>query len=410
MPEVALTIYDVETGEEERINIDSRRFSIGRLPENDLAIEDTNFSRRHALIEIVDRSIIVSDCGSQNGTFVNGRQVVGAVELHDGDVLTFGGSKEITVEISTENAPGISYGSGASIPAPASTQKDKAGPVLTSVPPWLNAPVLAGAAVVLILLGAGLLLALNKSRDSAQRVPYTQPTVPSESSPVVETNPQVEPSIVAETPQENKIESDDKANELRIIDKHARTVMSSISNDSSPVLKSDVVAEISKRVKTYADSSVLREQLRAINQRGLAQLSETAKVNGIKLPLAILAALAKMDRDGQRGDPISVAQNLMPTLRTLRGAFGTELANDSLLIVATIDQPHSGSFHPLQLTAAKLAKENRESPNKIRTVWYLHEHQKLSSEAYDLVLRFLAIGVIAQEPRRFGVDAEPLVF
>src|SRR5215216_3375800 len=103
MQEVTLTIYDVETGEEERVNIDSRRFSIGRLPENDLSIEDTNLSRRHAMIESVDGSVIISDCGSRNGTFVNGKRVVGAVELHDGDVLTFGGSKEITIEISRES-------------------------------------------------------------------------------------------------------------------------------------------------------------------------------------------------------------------------------------------------------------------------------------------------------------------
>ena len=86
MQEIALTIYDLETGEEERVNVDSRRFSIGRLPENDLVIEDTSLSRRHALIETVDGSVIVSDCGSQNGTFVNGKRVVGAVELHDGDI------------------------------------------------------------------------------------------------------------------------------------------------------------------------------------------------------------------------------------------------------------------------------------------------------------------------------------
>jgi hypothetical protein len=46
----------------------------------------------------------------------------------------------------------------------------------------------------------------------------------------------------------------------------------------------------------------------------------------------------------------------------------------------------------------------------IRNVWFLHENQKLSPQAYDLVLRFLSIGAIAQNPRRYGIEAEPLIF
>jgi hypothetical protein len=263
-------------------------------------------------------------------------------------------------------------------------------------------------------LGAGLLLALNRASGSAPPKKQPPSIVSTENSPATsDANDVVKPADpVAEstvTPKDDVAVSND-SDELRMIDKHARAVMRSISDDPNPVLPSEVVSQISAKVKTYAGSSVLREELRAIKQNGSGPLAGAARENDIKLPLVIFAALAKMDRDRQRGDPIAVAQALLPSLRRLQIVFSTELANDTLLIVATLDQPPKGNFHPLQLAINKLANDTRESPAKIRTVWYLHEHQRLSSEAYDLVLRFLAIGVVAQDPRRFDVDAEPLTF
>src|SRR6185436_19927738 len=194
MQEVTLTIYDVETGDEEQVRLDSRRFTIGRVPENDLMIDDPNLSRRHAIIETLDESITISDCGSQNGTFVNDRPVIGTVQLHDGDVLTFGGSKEITVEISRElisESSSSNRVSGTQMPSKNPVQRaGQAASVFGAAPSWLNAPVVATAAAVLILLVAGLLLALNRGSDSA----------PPQNSPASITS---ENSSVARTPDDN---------------------------------------------------------------------------------------------------------------------------------------------------------------------------------------------------------------
>src|SRR5216684_2800784 len=84
------------------VEVDSRRFSIGRTPENDLVIEDPSLSRRHALIENFDGRYNLSDCGSSNGTLVNGRPVTGMIELCDWDVLVFGGVGDIVVRIQDE--------------------------------------------------------------------------------------------------------------------------------------------------------------------------------------------------------------------------------------------------------------------------------------------------------------------
>jgi len=51
------------------------RNTIGRAPHCDVTIPSQNISKEHAVIEVYNDKIIVSDLGSRNGTFVNGVQV-----------------------------------------------------------------------------------------------------------------------------------------------------------------------------------------------------------------------------------------------------------------------------------------------------------------------------------------------
>ena len=405
--EITLTVYG-ESGFEQQVTVDSQRFTIGRLPENDLAIDDSNLSRRHAVIESFNGSVQISDCGSQNGTFVNGQAVVGAVELADGDVIMLGGSKEITIGILRHSASSPSQVNSPQISSPVAGEDNS-----PSMPSWLNAPVVAGASVVLILVVMVVLLALNSRSGPAPAKPSAPVIATSETlPPIKDPEPVAAKTATSEedvAPVSNTNLSPD-TDELRLIEKHARAVMSSISrSDPTPFLPGEVVRQVSEKVKTYRGSDTVTDGLRVMKQRGISQLAEGAKSNNIKLPLLVYAALAKMDRDNVRGDQIAFAQATLPTMSKLRIIFGTELANDSLLIVATLDQPPNGNFHPLQMTINKLAEEQVSVP-KIRTVWYLREIHKLSAAAYELVIRFLAIGVIAQDPRHFGVDAEPLGF
>ena len=48
---------------------------IGRGEQNDLRLNDGSVSRYHAFLRRVDGRYLLSDVGSQNGTFVNGRRV-----------------------------------------------------------------------------------------------------------------------------------------------------------------------------------------------------------------------------------------------------------------------------------------------------------------------------------------------
>ena len=62
--------------------------SIGRLPDNDVVIDDATVSRRHCAIVVhSDLTIEVHDVASKNGTLVNGSKIGGATRLRDGDEI-----------------------------------------------------------------------------------------------------------------------------------------------------------------------------------------------------------------------------------------------------------------------------------------------------------------------------------
>lgn len=63
--------------------------TIGRTPDNSIAIDNLAISTRHARIEVQQGRMILDDQGSLNGTFVNGQRVKRAA-LKDGDVISLG--------------------------------------------------------------------------------------------------------------------------------------------------------------------------------------------------------------------------------------------------------------------------------------------------------------------------------
>ncbi len=64
--------------------------NIGRLPDNQLVIEDNRVSRHHAPLRVTKRQYIIFDLGSAGGTFVNGIRI-SKQQLFAGDVISVGG-------------------------------------------------------------------------------------------------------------------------------------------------------------------------------------------------------------------------------------------------------------------------------------------------------------------------------
>ena len=77
-------------GANEKIEIEvGPGYTIGRTPDNDLAIRDPLASRRHCRIEVIDDEAVLTDLGSLNGTHLEGRAVQQAT-LRAGDLIVVG--------------------------------------------------------------------------------------------------------------------------------------------------------------------------------------------------------------------------------------------------------------------------------------------------------------------------------
>src|SRR5262245_42308908 len=72
--------------------VPERPVTIGRAPANDLCLADPAVSSYHARIELKDGTIVLTDLKSKNGSFVNGKQLQGAMNLKSTDQVEMGSS------------------------------------------------------------------------------------------------------------------------------------------------------------------------------------------------------------------------------------------------------------------------------------------------------------------------------
>lgn len=63
---------------------------LGRSPEADILLDDPYASDFHLRLGLTDGQVVVSDLGSTNGTYVNGRRVVTPLTLRRGDAVQVG--------------------------------------------------------------------------------------------------------------------------------------------------------------------------------------------------------------------------------------------------------------------------------------------------------------------------------
>jgi pSer/pThr/pTyr-binding forkhead associated (FHA) protein len=77
------------SGHEEVLGLQGDAVTIGRAHSNTLVLDDAPVSRTHARIECNASGFVLTDCGSKNGTFVNGKRIQGHV-LAPGDEVLIG--------------------------------------------------------------------------------------------------------------------------------------------------------------------------------------------------------------------------------------------------------------------------------------------------------------------------------
>ncbi len=80
-------IYGTDLGKRYPI---SSEVTIGREEANGIVIDLPSVSRRHAHVFMENEAWLLTDLGSTNGTYVNGKEVVGKGQLSNGDLIKLG--------------------------------------------------------------------------------------------------------------------------------------------------------------------------------------------------------------------------------------------------------------------------------------------------------------------------------
>ncbi len=83
-------IISEKGGAERREGYDRTDITIGRVQGNDLVLPKGNVSKRHARVRYREGGFIVTDLGSTNGTYVNGRKIAQATIVREGDKIYIG--------------------------------------------------------------------------------------------------------------------------------------------------------------------------------------------------------------------------------------------------------------------------------------------------------------------------------
>ena len=83
--------FDWWDGSERRVLVlDGEKLTVGSAPDNDVVIDDPSVSRVHAIVHQLNGRWFVEDCGSRNGTAVNGRRLTSMQPLRPADEVLLG--------------------------------------------------------------------------------------------------------------------------------------------------------------------------------------------------------------------------------------------------------------------------------------------------------------------------------
>lgn len=73
-----------------RVEIGAEPVTIGRDAKQSLVLADSELSRRHARVSLINGEVMAEDLGSTNGTFVEGQRLATPVRLREGHILRIG--------------------------------------------------------------------------------------------------------------------------------------------------------------------------------------------------------------------------------------------------------------------------------------------------------------------------------
>ena len=416
--------FTEENGVEKRVAVTGERFTVGRHSAADLCIPDGRLSREHIRVERLGEEFLVSDRGSSNGTTLNGKALTEPVSLKNGDLLDLGGVKiaveiesdEIAIDSSepeqpTMDDPNIGTTSIQS-PAIGVAAPKKGGMSMMAL---LLLPMFA----IVILLFAGVLIYVLMNRgsggpgnaivvqnpddpggddDGPTKTPTPKTGQGQQTGPTVPGGPTEQPGGPTNSPL--------PVSPTIAVEESAALFLRRIAqNDQKAFLTGDQAKRVDTRTKEFKGSSALAQNINAA-RKSSKDIQTLAAANNLKPQLVAVAAITKLGNS--RGDFMTAARSVSEDLGKIAPHIGSELSEDSLLLIAALDQAAAGDTMKMRNMLQDLATKNPESTREIRTIWFLEKEGKITKAEFERALTFLAIGTITQNPKAFGVNAEAL--
>jgi hypothetical protein len=269
-------------------------------------------------------------------------------------------------------------------------------PPVSGKPPnkALMTPIVAVASMAVIVVIAVAVIFDSNGRDTEPGFKTPTPTPA---------------AFVSPSPQDHSTRPDG-AVALDRIESAARQLMRRISRDSQVYDFPDEspLRDINGAVGQCCQSASLAASLQTIS-RNRDEFIRLAG-NQITPDLLAYAVLAETNggANGSGANPrklMDTARSMAPKLISLRNTFGDETADSVLIFVAAYPEgvfPRGG--HPL------LSRIPGDNPMRERKVWSLARRGKFKPGQYEFVLRFIAYGIIAGNPKHCGIESPKLDF
>jgi pSer/pThr/pTyr-binding forkhead associated (FHA) protein len=415
--------YRDENGESGRVRVEGDRFTVGRGSSCDLVIPSSKLSRDHLLIERFGGRFFVTDQGSSNGTELNSRPLMEQTEIINGDRANLGGGADIHFEViwAESNEPASDRLSNAeqasvesaSVTVDAPPQPTAAAGSPGGFPIWLlvTGPL---AAIFLLVIGIGILYLGGGGSTTVAESPNRISRLPRdpEGDPDDTPEPEKTPKTTA-TPGETNLPTNESTpppanlSDTAKVEKNAAAFLRRIAqHDSTAFLTSEQAQKVNSQIKQLSSSQAIAANIESA-RKSSSQIKALAASKGLKPQFLANAALAKLGNT--RGDALQTAQSMADIFEKLHTQIGDELSDDCLLMIAAFDQGQKGDFMGLRNMLQDLATKFPESSRSIRSIWFLQKQNKINSNEFEFAVQFIAIGAISQNPKDFGISAEPLV-
>lgn len=418
MVELFLKFKDL-SGEDLEIPVGATPFIIGRHSECNLSISDGRLSRQHLRVERYGDVFVITDRDSSNGTILNDEPVDEPKAIKHGDRVELGGF-EMEVLIVDNDADEGPSSKPDSIPEPvsAATAATAAAPRSESGIPkslFIIAPILG----IFVLVSLGIIVYSTSGKKNIENsnfvysmdpedTPKPRKTPEPGASPTNSNSTDSPPTgtnttgpgnvaIAAPTPANLNDAGKTEANAAAFLRKAA-------ANDPKAFVTGAQAQIINAKIKTVAASPSLAENISSARKNASA-IKSLASAKNLKPQFLAIASITKLG--SSRGDVLSTAQSMADNLDQLAIQIGNELGEDCLLMMAAYDR---GDPIKMRNMLQDVATKSTESSRTVRTIWFLQKNGKITPAEFDLALRFLAIGTIAQNPRDFGVNTDGLGF